>query len=739
MSGYFWRGLVIVSVWVCCFWGGHLGVLYAQEEDDAMEEAYRALKIFNYFKAREVFLQTKNQTPFLSAYGLALIYKRNDNPFSNSDSAYHYLEVARIHMLRQSKTQRKTTQSFLQKWMLKVDLKSLARALDTVSNRMYRSVLVEGTVSPSKINAFLLKYPAVPKKLKHGAERFRDSLAFSLAFDVGTVVSFREFMTHYPMSGQYPVAKKAYDSLLYRERTLDQSPESYRYFIAMYPKNPYADTAHYDLFRAMVPDQNPDQYQNYLKAFPYGRYAKKAWSELYTRYFTNYSDEAFDVFLRKYPDYPHPENVSKDRKLLQRTLYRIHRGGYYGFIDTSGAEVITPQYTFARDFHHGVALVSSGKYIGYINKKGAVKIPMRYDEGESVRDGCAVIDSALHLGLVNLRGEVVLPSTYERIEIQENGWYLTQHKTDARYRFYTSQGKLVAGPYTKAEHFSGGDAVVTVGDKSGLIDRGGAVVLEPNYDHLAILDPSDNRRYIAVQDKKYRIINRDGKTLSAASYDYIGSLSGGRILYAQAGKYGYFDKNLRVAIAPKFRIYSGYRKLAHFQKYAHTRNSKGKFGLIDSLGKRILPSIFDEIGTSDFPVPALRKKRWGFVDKRSKMMMHKYDALTPFQNGVSRAKRKSSFGLLKKIKLKKGFAIEVLLPVRYEKLEHLKAKLWVFRDKGLYGVLEAFGGRVVVKPEYTKIVLYPEDGDLLRLHLGDHLAYFRMSTGKYIYPRSDAQ
>jgi hypothetical protein len=57
-----------------------------------INDAYKALEIFDYFKARKLFYESYNKKTSHASYGLAIIYFRTDNPFSKA--VYTYSSVA---------------------------------------------------------------------------------------------------------------------------------------------------------------------------------------------------------------------------------------------------------------------------------------------------------------------------------------------------------------------------------------------------------------------------------------------------------------------------------------------------------------------------------------------------------------------------------------------------------------------------------------------------------------------
>ena len=58
---------------------------------DKITTAYNALNVYNYFAAKKIFEKSIQKKPTEASYGLSIIYSRNDNPFSNIDSAYKYI------------------------------------------------------------------------------------------------------------------------------------------------------------------------------------------------------------------------------------------------------------------------------------------------------------------------------------------------------------------------------------------------------------------------------------------------------------------------------------------------------------------------------------------------------------------------------------------------------------------------------------------------------------------------
>ena len=74
---------------------------------NCIDDAFEALEIHDYFKAKKLFYKNIKRKPAASAYGLSVIYSRNNNPFYNLDSALQYAKIsAKCYFLQTSEKQK---------------------------------------------------------------------------------------------------------------------------------------------------------------------------------------------------------------------------------------------------------------------------------------------------------------------------------------------------------------------------------------------------------------------------------------------------------------------------------------------------------------------------------------------------------------------------------------------------------------------------------------------------------
>ena len=93
------------------------------------------------------------------------------------------------------------------------------------------------------------------------------------------------------------------------------------------------------------------------------------------------------------------------------------QGGKWGYIDTSGEMVISPQFTEAQSFSDELARVSYGHenggrgWFGFIDRAGEFVISPRYDSAEDFSAGYScVFDGNRDSYIIDKRGNTVIDS-----------------------------------------------------------------------------------------------------------------------------------------------------------------------------------------------------------------------------------------------------------------------------------------------------------------------------------------
>jgi len=234
----------------------------------------------------------------------------------------------------------------------------------------------------------------------------------------------------------------------------------------------------------------------------------------------------------------------------------------WGFVNKSGEIVMEPTYEKVKDFRFGCCWVKpvNGDFV-LINKTGQVISEKSYKKvGIFMEEMCAVYDD-LKMGFINAEGKEVLPCIYTGSPAYSDG-LVCLCKADATtelYGFFDKTGKQVIPFKFKQGGFSNfynGECRVQVNGKTSLINKKGEVVFTP-----------------------------------ALSNNMEAFKNGLAMSYTKPGRtgVGYFNRQNKWIVQPV------YENGKSFENGFAVVKLKGKFGVIDTLGKTIIPFEYESI------------------------------------------------------------------------------------------------------------------------------------------------
>ncbi len=193
-------------------------------------------------------------------------------------------------------------------------------------------------------------------------------------------------------------------------------------------------------------------------------------------------------------------------------LYKY--GSEWGFINTKGEFVISPQYNYLATFQDELALArKSDKYI-FINKKGDVVLESKYEDVRSFSEGLAPIMINEKWGFMDKNGKEKIKPQFDYV------W-----------------------------GFQNGAARVLDGNYYGYIDFNGNFIKMPVYQFA--LDFSEGLGCIN-DNGKWGYINISGEFERIPFFEDAGQFSEGLAAVAINGKYGFINKQYDFVIQPIF-------------------------------------------------------------------------------------------------------------------------------------------------------------------------------------------
>ena len=319
------------------------------------------------------------------------------------------------------------------------------------------------------------------------------------------------------------------------------------------------------------------------------------------------------------------------------------KAGIWGYVDTSGHEVIPPQYIFADDFEDGIALVCKGKWEykdqwderentwgwwseemmwGFIDKQGIEIIPCIFDE----------INFFVDYENDNIRGVRYLKAHF-------GGW-----EKEGNWGIIDRAGNWIVQPIFKNIYYTiyNNDCFAFYDDDECSADdtpmgvysiTEKRILFSPQFLDVDFMD--DGNFIVEVYDENLgrnikKIINREGNQLFESEYSSIYLRNG---LYEveiwediggkKRFRNGLIDETGKVILPCKYE--ADFNKISYEKKRIVCKNeSSGKYGMIDFEENIIIPAVYDELHW-DYKTEFLIAK----IDKNGK----KYEGLL-LQNGT---------------------------------------------------------------------------------------------------------
>lgn len=156
-------------------------------------------------------------------------------------------------------------------------------------------------------------------------------------------------------------------------------------------------------------------------------------------------------------------------------------GRTVGFIDLSGALVITPTFSSAFPFSEGLAAVEVKDKYGYINSLGEMIIEPQFEYALPFSDGLAPVISDNKTGYINHQGRYVIEPIFERGDAFSEGRAAVL--SEGQERFIDVRGRILTQEldFVRTAPFSEGLAAVNIDGLYGYVDRTGAVAIEPQF------------------------------------------------------------------------------------------------------------------------------------------------------------------------------------------------------------------------------------------------------------------
>lgn len=192
-------------------------------------------------------------------------------------------------------------------------------------------------------------------------------------------------------------------------------------------------------------------------------------------------------------------------------------GDDYGFMDKTGTQLFSLECDSVSSFQEGLAYFSINGRYGYIDRNGQAAIEPVFDDAGYFQDGLATVMKDGRYGVINRDGELIVATEYDSIEI---GDLLINARCSGKYDCFDRTGKAFLEQYDRIGLAKGGNYVyVQKGEKEGLADKEGNVLLKPLYDMVSLLP---GEKFLLIRKNElYGVTDLQGKVSIPAVYSDI--------------------------------------------------------------------------------------------------------------------------------------------------------------------------------------------------------------------------
>lgn len=568
-----------------------------------IEKAYTALSIFDYFKAKQLFYSTLQKNNYEASYGLAIIYSRNDNPFSNVDSACKFIKNAKQHF--------KDSISF---GAFHINLNSIEKLEHVIATKGFAKY--SRTNNTDSLNYFLTHFYFAPDSLREWCWQKRDLNELNRYKYSGSSDSVLVYLQTYPESVYYTLAKQYYYDFQFREKVPADDPIFLKSFIVSYPHNPNTSLAEKKLFDLTQQSHSSDSIHEFIKKYSSSQTKEIAWKALYSESVKEYSSEALHAFSSKYPDYPYSHILNEEISLADKKLIPLKNGSQkFGYIDTLGNWCIKAIYDEAGGFQEGYAVAYSGDSCFYINKKGQRAFDGFYDEASLYKNGIAIVKKGKNFYLQNKAGQIISKG-YDDISASENGVYICQ--INNIFGAINAKGEtIIPFVYKKLGRFKNGYSYYSTGNAFGLLDiMNDAMKAEWDW----VSDVDTNLVAIIKKNQRFGLMNIQQEILLEPTYDFIAHCTQTIYLIVKDQKYGFYNVKEKCFITAIDYDYSPSNNLKYYTDgLNYVIRKDEETALVSVNGKVLIPfKTYDHISINAKAIKVQKNNKIGFLDKRLK-------------------------------------------------------------------------------------------------------------------------
>lgn len=684
----------------------------AFSSSQTLKSGFKALEMYDYFKAKKVFDKKKKRHNSIAAFGLTRLFLMPNNIFQNIDSAHVYMGIA---LENYDRVKAKRQQKFASFGFTKENLHTLRqdiatslfeRAIDTNTEEAFVAFITE--------NLWAKEIPL--------ATFYRDSLAFEKHFVENFSEEMTQFLEKYPTSVFAPRAREAFFNFQFDEETRGKRKEDYERFIQNFIENPFVKDADRALYRFAEDINTVKSYEKFIDTYAESAFRQDAWRALYRAYIRQNGLALINEFKKTYPQYPFLAEIDLELSMLNMQLFPFFLEGKWGFMDQDGKMRLEPQFDYVELFSQGRAAAQNNDLYGFIDPLGNWIIRPEFADASPFRFNLSVvIDLKGKAGLINLFGEWVLEPRFDDIQIINDDWLWVEDES-GWILYQLSKNQFGKEYFVSVSEFSNGYALISNPNEYSLIDLKGNKLMSYSEE----IDRFGDLFLVHFNDSIALVNENNDKILPFDVYNFGNFTSNGLIPFEKNQLLGYINQDGDIIIAPKLDRYPNWELFATFTNghaKAYQQRAK-KYGLIDQKGLWVLPAKYNDVSFFGDVIAAQIADKWEYINKNGQRLnIGLFDRAESFVDSAGIVLNNGFYGLINQ----KG---EILIPIEMQRLLRLNDELLRWEDAERKLWLSDNHGQLIFEHACDKIDRI--DDSTIRMILNEEVFYFLIKEKRIV-------
>jgi len=294
----------------------------------------------------------------------------------------------------------------------------------------------------------------------------------------------------------------------------------------------------------------------------------------------------------------------------------------YGFVNSSGRQLIPGRFASARPFSEGLARVMDNDHkYGYIDKNGRLVIPCKYKFAGDFHEGVAVATIEDKSGYINKSGRELFPFDNVNPWTFSDGLGCVSHYLPGEIWWVDKYGRtMISRAFGACAPFHEGLALLFVGSGTGILSNPtgrGYQMSSAESGSIGAMDKSGNVVFtIKKQVGAYRPFS-EGLALVQAMTD--------------AGmRFGFIDKTGEFTVQPQYLDAHPFSEGLAAVSVGNPQGGAVNWGYIDKTGAMKIPDKFhtaESFHEGLASVVAAESSAYSFIDKTGKILFTLEDAV----------------------------------------------------------------------------------------------------------------